>query len=103
MSSVPDPEPNPLDATIPSQTNAASLNAAPEDTLLPAAIEAHYSGLPLILITADRPARYRGTGAPQSIEQPGIFGVYAETEIAIWSGMRPLHLNIELDEPLIDE
>src|SRR5436305_8334327 len=45
--------------------------------LLPAAIEAHYSGTPLILITADRPARYRGTGAPQSIEEEQIFGVYA--------------------------
>jgi len=45
--------------------------------LLPAAVEAYYSGLPLVLITADRPARYRGTGAPQAIEQESIFGVYA--------------------------
>lgn len=71
--------------------------------LLPAAIEAHYSGLPLVLITADRPARYRGTGAPQAIEQVGLFGSYAEVELASWSGARPLHLNIEFDEPLIDE
>ena len=69
--------------------------------LLPAAIEAHYSGLPLILISADRPGRFRGTGAPQSIEQVGIFGVYAETSLSMWSGMRPLHLNIEFDEPLL--
>ena len=69
--------------------------------LLPAAIEAYYSGLPLILITADRPARFRGTGAPQSIEQVGLFGVYAETSLATWSGSRPLHLNIEFDEPLL--
>ena len=69
--------------------------------LLPAAIEAHYSGIPLILITADRPARFRGTGAPQSIEQIGLFGVYAETELATWSGAGPLHLNIEFDEPLL--
>ena len=70
--------------------------------LLPAAVEAHYAGLPLILITADRPARFRGTGAPQSIEQVGLFGVYAETSLESWSGNGPLHLNIEFDEPLID-
>ncbi|MBV8544816.1 MAG: 2-succinyl-5-enolpyruvyl-6-hydroxy-3-cyclohexene-1-carboxylate synthase [Acidobacteria bacterium] len=63
--------------------------------LLPAAIEAHYSGTPLILITADRPARYRGTGAPQSIEQEEIFGVYARGAVT--------HINVEFDEPLIDE
>lgn len=69
--------------------------------LLPACVEAHYSGLPLILITADRPARFRGTGAPQSIEQFGLFGVYADTSLDEWSGNRPLHLNIEFDEPLL--
>lgn len=69
--------------------------------LLPAAIEAYYSGIPLIFITADRPARFRGTGAPQSIEQIGLFGVYAETALQSWSGARPLHLNIEFDEPLL--
>jgi 2-succinyl-5-enolpyruvyl-6-hydroxy-3-cyclohexene-1-carboxylate synthase len=63
--------------------------------LLPAAIEAHYSGTPLILITADRPARYRGTGAPQSIEQEEIFGVYARGSVR--------HINVEFEEPLIDE
>ena len=66
--------------------------------LLPAAIEAYYSGLPLVLITADRPAWFRGTGAPQAIEQVGIFGVYAEGELAAWSRSRPLHLNVELEE-----
>ncbi len=70
--------------------------------LLPATIEAYYSGLPLILVTADRPARFRGTGAPQSIEQVGLFGTYAETELEAWSWARPLHLNIEFDEPLLD-
>jgi 2-succinyl-5-enolpyruvyl-6-hydroxy-3-cyclohexene-1-carboxylate synthase len=70
--------------------------------LLPAAVEAYYSGLPLILISADRPARFRGTGAPQSIEQVGIFGVYAETSPEDWSRTKPLHLNIEFEEPLLD-
>src|SRR5690606_9812739 len=44
--------------------------------LLSAAVEAHYSGLPLVLVTADRPATYRGSGAPQAIEQAGLFGPY---------------------------
>lgn len=66
--------------------------------LLPAAIEAFYSGIPLILITADRPARFRGTGAPQSIEQVGIFGVYAASSFDDWSRRGPLHLNIEFEE-----
>ena len=71
--------------------------------LLPAAIEAFYSGVPLILITADRPARFRGTAAPQSIEQVGLFGVYATTDIDHWNRRVPLHINVEFDEPLIDE
>jgi 2-succinyl-5-enolpyruvyl-6-hydroxy-3-cyclohexene-1-carboxylate synthase len=69
--------------------------------LLPATIEAFYSGIPLILITADRPARFRGTGAPQSIEQVGIFGTYASTSLDSWSRVTPLHLNVEFDEPLL--
>jgi 2-succinyl-5-enolpyruvyl-6-hydroxy-3-cyclohexene-1-carboxylate synthase len=66
--------------------------------LLPAAIEAFYAGLPLVLISADRPARFRGTGAPQSIEQVGLFGGYAETDLEAWTRTRPLHLNVELEE-----
>jgi 2-succinyl-5-enolpyruvyl-6-hydroxy-3-cyclohexene-1-carboxylate synthase len=70
--------------------------------LLPATVEAHYAKLPLVLVTADRPARYRGTGAPQSIEQVAIFGRYAEQSLERWSSAGPLHLNVEFDEPLID-
>lgn len=78
--------------------------------LLPAAVEAHYQGLPLVLITADRPRRYRGTGAPQAIEQKDLFGPYVsgclDVEVGVslsWPtriGPRPLHINICLDEPL---
>lgn len=71
--------------------------------LLPATIEAYYSGAPLVLITADRPARFRGTGAPQAIEQIGLFGPYAATDFDRWNGRTPLHINVEFDEPLIDE
>lgn len=78
--------------------------------LLPAAIEAHYQGLPLVLITADRPRRFRGTGAPQAIEQKDLFGPYVSACLDVevgtslsWPtriGPRPLHINICLDEPL---
>jgi 2-succinyl-5-enolpyruvyl-6-hydroxy-3-cyclohexene-1-carboxylate synthase len=71
--------------------------------LLPATVEAYYSGIPIVLISADRPARFRGTGAPQSIDQEAIYGNYAETSLETWTRTRPLHLNIEFDEPLIDE
>lgn len=67
--------------------------------LLPAVIEAHYQGRPLIAITADRPAAFRGTGAPQTIEQPGIFGDHAwQGSFAEWDGNGPLHLNVEFEE-----
>ena len=42
--------------------------------LHPAVLEAHHSGLPLVLLTADRPAHLRGSGANQTTEQPGLFG-----------------------------
>ncbi|HEX9162447.1 MAG TPA: thiamine pyrophosphate-binding protein [Thermoanaerobaculia bacterium] len=71
--------------------------------LLAAVVEAHYSGMPLVLLTADRPARYRGSGAPQAIDQIGIFGPYAATSIDGWTRTTPLHINVEFDEPLIDE
>lgn len=71
--------------------------------LLPATVEAYYSGLPLVLITADRPERFRGTGAPQTIDQIGIFGGYAATDLGRWNREMPLHINVEFDEPLIDE
>lgn len=79
--------------------------------LLPAAVEADYQRLPLVMITADRPSRYRGSGAPQTIVQTGIYSHYVEqtfdlekepaTEITA-SGTRPIHLNVCFDEPLLD-
>ena len=41
--------------------------------LLPAVIESHYSGLPLILLTADRPSAQRKQGAPQTLKNPLSF------------------------------
>jgi 2-succinyl-5-enolpyruvyl-6-hydroxy-3-cyclohexene-1-carboxylate synthase len=82
--------------------------------LLPAMIEAHYQGLPLIALTADRPVSYRGSGAPQAIEQAGIFGCYPKMACDVtsletapedlgplinWDADGPLHVNLCLEEP----
>lgn len=77
--------------------------------LLPAVIEANYQGRPLIVVTADRPSRFRGSGSPQSMEQVGLYGNYVETCFDLeddfatltkaWSGERPLHLNVCFEEP----
>ena len=66
--------------------------------LLPAVVEAYYQARPLVLVTADRPPHFRGSGAPQAIEQVGIFAGYAEHDMATWQGKGPLHVNIELGE-----
>ena len=85
--------------------------------LLPAVVEAYYQNIPLILITADRPKKYRGTGSPQSIEQKNIFQNYVEncfdwdieqpdleSELFVlnYSLAKPIHFNICFDEPLTD-
>ena len=41
--------------------------------LLPAALEAHHAGVPMLLLTADRPPELRGVGANQTTRQPGLF------------------------------
>ncbi len=79
--------------------------------LLPAMVEAYYQGAPLLAVTADRPQSFRGTGAPQSIEQAGLFGVYARQAVDLdGPGTRwridpccwPVHLNVAFDEPLLE-
>ncbi|GAB3819298.1 2-succinyl-5-enolpyruvyl-6-hydroxy-3-cyclohexene-1-carboxylic-acid synthase [Tessaracoccus terricola] len=42
--------------------------------LAPAAMEARAAGVPLVLVTADRPAEAVGTGANQTTDQVGVFG-----------------------------
>ncbi|QTE29138.1 2-succinyl-5-enolpyruvyl-6-hydroxy-3-cyclohexene-1-carboxylic-acid synthase [Pengzhenrongella sicca] len=42
--------------------------------LHPAVLEAHHSGVPLIVLTADRPHEMRSTGANQTTDQVGLYG-----------------------------
>ncbi|MGB8020997.1 MAG: 2-succinyl-5-enolpyruvyl-6-hydroxy-3-cyclohexene-1-carboxylic-acid synthase [Candidatus Nanopelagicales bacterium] len=42
--------------------------------LTPAVVEASYSAVPLVVVTADRPVEARGVGAPQTIDQVEFFG-----------------------------
>ncbi|HPV80603.1 MAG TPA: 2-succinyl-5-enolpyruvyl-6-hydroxy-3-cyclohexene-1-carboxylic-acid synthase [Dermatophilaceae bacterium] len=86
--------------------------------LLPAVMEAHHAGRPLIVVSADRPASLRGTGANQTTWQDGIFGVFAPTvDVAVdashdavsqavtQAGLRlgPSHLNVQFDAPLLPD
>lgn len=45
---------------------------------LPAIVEAKYTGVPLIVLTADRPPELRNVGAPQSIDQNKIFNNFTK-------------------------
>ena len=91
--------------------------------LLPAVVEADAAGVPLILLTADRPPELRETGANQTVRQPGIFGPFVRWSLdvpppdaaidaafvlttAAHAAARslapagPVHLNLAFREPL---
>ncbi len=93
--------------------------------LHPAVVEAHHARVPLIVCTADRPPELLDTGAPQTIDQVGLFttatrwsanpGVPTPEQAPIWrplaarafgeamhgsSGPGPVHLNLAFREPL---
>jgi 2-succinyl-5-enolpyruvyl-6-hydroxy-3-cyclohexene-1-carboxylate synthase len=63
--------------------------------LHPAVLEAHHSGVGLIVLTADRPAELRGIGSNQTTQQPGIFG---ELVAADWDVPAPVGAPGELDD-----
>ena len=81
----------------------------------PAVLEASHSNSPLLLLTADRPARLRRTGANQTTEQARIFGkavrYFADISGAAYPmelpfnslQTGPVHLNIQFEEPLIGD
>lgn len=61
-----------LETGVPAAVLTTSGTAVAE--LHPAVLEAHHAGVPLLLLTADRPEELRGTGANQTTVQPGLFG-----------------------------
>ena len=94
---------------------------------LPAILEAQYTGVPLIVLSADRPHTLLHVGAPQTVDQHKIFGTavnYFEElavpqeahyytyprQVARKSYMKamdtkkgPVHINVPLFEPLVPE
>ena len=48
---------------------------------LPAIVEADLSRIPLIVCTTDRPPRLRNVGAPQTIDQVGLYTKFVRMEI----------------------
>lgn len=92
----------------------------------PAIVEAKYARVPLIVITADRPHELREVGAPQAINQIGLYGEHVKWSaefpipdnakptlpfierhtaravgIAITAPMGPVHINVPFREPLL--
>ena len=92
---------------------------------LPAVIEASQTGVPLILISADRPPEQQGCGANQTIDQINLFGSHVRAshalgtpeadfdpaylhrwaarvcEQASWPLPGPVHINQPFREPLL--
>ena len=94
--------------------------------LLPSVVEASLGRVPLVVLTADRPAELRDRGAPQAIDQVRLFGAHAKwfAELPLLDGedatrrhvrsvaaravatatagpAGPVHLNLPFREPLI--
>lgn len=51
--------------------------------LYPAVLEAHHSGVPLIVLTADRPKELRGIGSNQTTNQVDFFGDFVRLAIDV--------------------
>ncbi|MBO9577715.1 MAG: 2-succinyl-5-enolpyruvyl-6-hydroxy-3-cyclohexene-1-carboxylic-acid synthase [Microbacteriaceae bacterium] len=92
--------------------------------LHPAVLEAHHAGVPLIVLSADRPEELRGVGANQTTTHAGMFGEAARRtwdvgaptgepgeaeaaagiaeEVAAFAmrALGPVHLNVAFTEPL---
>ena len=81
----------------------------------PAVLEASHSNIPLFVITADRPAELRRTGANQTTEQARIFGkavrYFSDVSGAVYPlelplnalNTGPVHLNLQFEEPLVGD
>ena len=91
--------------------------------LHPAVVEAGLSGVPMLVVTADRPAELRDVGAPQTIDQTNLYGravrwfhdpgIADEAAASTWRSLGrrlvdaardgPVHLNLPFREPLVAE
>jgi 2-succinyl-5-enolpyruvyl-6-hydroxy-3-cyclohexene-1-carboxylate synthase len=87
--------------------------------LLPAVVEAFQTGIPLVVLSADRPLYARGSSAPQTINQSSIFGSFVKGQydaqpedfdsntisellsLARTPHRGPVHLNIQFEMPLV--
>ncbi len=91
----------------------------------PAVIEASRAGIPLILLSADRPPEYIGSAVNQTIDQNRLFGAHVRAfhafpppdkslgdlhavlvrlvNAARWPTPGPVHLNLPFREPLVPE
>ncbi|MHA7270811.1 2-succinyl-5-enolpyruvyl-6-hydroxy-3-cyclohexene-1-carboxylic-acid synthase [Arthrobacter sp. HLT1-20] len=57
--------------------------------LLPAVMEANHAGLPLVVLSADRPDELRGTGANQTTNQLDLFGEHVRFATDVAAGIDP--------------
>ncbi|WP_035750219.1 2-succinyl-5-enolpyruvyl-6-hydroxy-3-cyclohexene-1-carboxylic-acid synthase [Arthrobacter sp. 35W] len=57
--------------------------------LLPAVMEANHAGVPLVVLSADRPEELRGTGANQTTMQLDLFGEHVRFATDVPAGMDP--------------
>jgi 2-succinyl-5-enolpyruvyl-6-hydroxy-3-cyclohexene-1-carboxylate synthase len=87
--------------------------------LMPAVVEAFHSAVPVIVLSADRPASARGKSAPQTINQFGMFGTFVKSQIDVTpdstGGLEisdvlnasisdhpgPVQINVQFDLPLM--
>lgn len=70
--------------------------------LHPALLEAKHAEVPLIAVTADRPAHLRGTGANQTADEPFFLRGIDKLEDVEELQHGPAHLNLAFDEPLVE-
>lgn len=104
----------PVAIVVTSGTAVAELTAS--------VVEADLAGVPIVVVTADRPPELRGVGAPQTIDQVKLFGgavrrfedpgairpgserawrpLAARVLTAAIAGRGPVHLNLAFVEPL---
>ncbi|OKL48770.1 2-succinyl-5-enolpyruvyl-6-hydroxy-3-cyclohexene-1-carboxylic-acid synthase [Boudabousia marimammalium] len=59
----------------------------------PAVLEATHAGVPLLVLSADRPHELRGTGANQTTEQVGIFGAAPVFAFDVPAGYDPARMD----------